>query len=70
MVDHKNQLVIGSALLALALVLTASYSRSSNPQSNNSSNYGWPWMKPKRMAVMMRPLHLIMQYKQLMETFT
>jgi len=37
MVDHKNQLVIGSALLALTLVLTASYSRSSNPISNHSS---------------------------------
>lgn len=36
MVDHKNKLIIGSALLALTLVLTASYSRSSNPQSNNS----------------------------------
>lgn len=37
MVDPKNQLIIGSALLAFTLVLTASYSRSSNPQSNNSS---------------------------------
>ena len=36
MVDHKNKLIIGSGLLALTLVLTASYSRSSNPQSNNS----------------------------------
>jgi tetratricopeptide (TPR) repeat protein len=36
MVDHKNKFIIGSALLALTLVLTASYSRSSNPQSNNS----------------------------------
>jgi len=35
MVDRKNQLVIGSALLALILVLTASYSRSSNPIDNN-----------------------------------
>lgn len=35
MVDRKNQLVIGSALLALILVLTASYSRSSNPFNNN-----------------------------------
>lgn len=35
MVDRKNQLVIGSALLALMLVLTASYSRSSNRIDNN-----------------------------------
>ena len=37
MVDHKNKLNIGSGLLALTLVLTASYSRSSNPQSNISA---------------------------------
>ena len=35
MVDRKNQLVIGSALLALILGLNASYSRSSNPIDNN-----------------------------------
>jgi tetratricopeptide (TPR) repeat protein len=37
MVNRKNQLIMGSGLLALILVFTASYSRSSNLFDNSSS---------------------------------